>query len=141
MAEFIRCNDFLTFKKLYSSIAGTDKFDLIVHMPLVREFCLLIEWIIEPIYIKASSARFFKRAHRIHATGKESGYFKQHHEVGEQLFIDLQEILSYLQFNIGFHIKTLVKVLRLFKIILHHNYFKIEWTQLIGFKKVIRELI
>jgi hypothetical protein len=62
--------------------------------------------------------------------------------VNEGLFADLQEILSYLQVNIGFNGKTLVKVIRVLKATLKHNHVhRIEWHKLINFKKIIKELI
>lgn len=39
MAEFIKVNNFAAFQRLYTAFYPDGRFDIVIHAPLVREFC------------------------------------------------------------------------------------------------------
>jgi hypothetical protein len=141
MSQCIRRNDFSLFIRLYTSMWPVGYFDLSIHAPIIRELCLLIEWIIDPIYSQRLYPNKFKKYRAPSSPEKTDGHFQQYDEINECLFEDLSMILSYLQINIGYQLKTLVKLLRVFKIVLKDNSLKIEWNMLYKFKKIIKEIM
>ena len=122
MTCMVRVNDWKNFWILWEHYKY--KIDLLLYQPLLIALMDMIDWIIEPLYSKISTSRFFKKPYTSKnqfpldpSLDNSNGLVQitQCHDLYSDKFVNLSLVLGIVNQYIGFKSKLFIKLCRLFR--------------------------